>query len=37
MYIGADWENVKSIKGINTVIILPNAGVTSFFLMYSDV
>ena len=34
MYIGADWEFVKSIKGIYIAYILPNTGVTSFFLMY---
>ena len=34
MYIGADWEVVKSIKGIYTVIVLPNTDITSFHPMY---
>jgi hypothetical protein len=34
MYIGADWENVNGIKGINTANMHPNTNITSFFLMY---
>ena len=37
MYIGVDWETVNSIKGINTIIILPNTYYTSFLMMYSYV
>jgi hypothetical protein len=37
MYIGADWEVVKAIEGIYTIIVLPNTYSSSFFLMYNYV
>jgi hypothetical protein len=37
MYIGVDWEVVKTIEGIYTITLLPNTCSSSFLLMYSDV
>jgi hypothetical protein len=37
MYIGVDWETVNSIKGIYTIIVLPNTYSSSLFLMYNYV